>query len=82
MSYNRWQGDLEKLSNRDRLCFDIDEALAKKPHDFEGFLGFGDEVIFVEVRTMRIAPQITPSLTPMALKIVLAYAMQIGAIGI
>ena len=38
MSYNRWQGDIEKLSNRDRLCFDIDEVLAKKPHDFAGFL--------------------------------------------
>lgn len=38
MSYNRWQGSVDKLSNRDRLCLDIDEALAKKPHDFDGFL--------------------------------------------
>ena len=29
MSYNRWQGDIEKLSNRDQLCFNMDEALAK-----------------------------------------------------
>lgn len=33
ISYNRWQGDIEKLSNRDRLCLDMDAALAKKPHD-------------------------------------------------
>jgi hypothetical protein len=43
MSYNRWQGDTEKLSNRDRLCFDIDEALAKKPHDFAGFLSLMEQ---------------------------------------
>ena len=43
MSYNRWQGDIEKLSNRDRLCFDIDEALAKKPHDFDGFLSLMEQ---------------------------------------
>lgn len=44
MSYNRWQGDIEKLSNRDRLCFDMDEALAKKPHDFAGFLALMEQV--------------------------------------
>ena len=43
MSYNRWQGDIEKLSNRDRLCFDIDEVLAKKPHDFAGFLSLMEQ---------------------------------------
>jgi len=43
MSYHRWQGDVEKLSNRARLCFDIDEALAKKPHDFEGFLSLMEQ---------------------------------------
>ena len=44
LSYNRWQGDIEKLSNRDRLCFDIDEALAKKPHSFEAFLSLMEQV--------------------------------------
>lgn len=29
LNYNRWQSDVEKLSNRDRLCFDMDEALSK-----------------------------------------------------
>lgn len=43
LNYNRWQGDVEKLSNRDRLCFDMDEALSKKPHDFEGFLSLMEQ---------------------------------------
>lgn len=31
ISYNRWQGDIKKLSNRDRLCLDMDAALANNP---------------------------------------------------
>ena len=50
MSYNRWQGDIEKLSNRDRLCFDIDEALAKKPHDFVGFLSLMEQAGYTITR--------------------------------
>lgn len=55
MSYNRWQGDIEKLSNRDRLCFDIDEALAKKPHDFEGFLSLMEQAGYTIHRGKNIA---------------------------
>ena len=54
MSYNRWQGDIEKLSNRDRLCFDIDEALAKKPHDFDGFLSFMEQAGYIVTRGKNI----------------------------
>lgn len=31
------------MYNRDRLCFDIDEALAKKPHEFERFLSLMEQ---------------------------------------
>ena len=55
MSYNRWQGDVEKLSNRDRLCFDIDEALAKNPHDFEGFLSLMEQAGYTISRGKHIA---------------------------
>ena len=54
MSYNRWQGDIEKLSNRDRLCFDIDEALEKKPHDFAGFLSLMEQVGYTVTRGKNI----------------------------
>ena len=53
-SYNRWQGDIEKLSNRDRLCFDIDEALAKRPHDFEGFLSLMEQSGYTIARGRNI----------------------------
>lgn len=43
VSYNRWQGNVEKLSHRDRLCLAIDEALAKKPHDLDGFLSLMEQ---------------------------------------
>lgn len=55
VSYNRWQGDVEKLSNRDRLCFDIDEALAKKPHDFEGFLSLMEQAGYTISRGKHIS---------------------------
>lgn len=55
MSYNRWQGDVERLSNRDRLCFDIDEALAKKPHDFEGFLSLMEQAGYTISRGKHIS---------------------------
>lgn len=55
MSYNRWQGDVEKLSNRARLCFDIDEALAKKPHDLDGFLSLMEQAGYTVTRGKNIA---------------------------
>jgi len=54
MSYNRWQGDIEKLSNRDRLCFDIDEALVKKPHDFDVFLSLMEQAGYTITRGKNI----------------------------
>ena len=44
ISYNRWQGDIEKLSYRDRLCLDMDAALVKKPHDFDGFISLMEQL--------------------------------------
>lgn len=37
-SYNSWQGDVSRLSHRDRLCLAIDDALAQKPKTFDAFL--------------------------------------------
>jgi hypothetical protein len=38
LSYNRWLGGHEKLSNRDLLRMVIDAALEKEPQDFDAFL--------------------------------------------
>ena len=54
MSYNRWQRDVEKLSNRDRLCLDMDEALAKKPHSFEAFLSLMEQAGYTVTRGKNI----------------------------
>ena len=37
-SYDKWLGDQKKTSHRERICFAIDEALAKKPQSFEELL--------------------------------------------
>ena len=37
-SYNVWQGERKKLSNRDRLRYAIDDALAAKPKSFDAML--------------------------------------------
>lgn len=52
--YNRWQGDIEKLSNRDRLCLDMDAALAKKPHDLEGFYSLMEQAGYTVTRGKNI----------------------------
>lgn len=54
VSCNRWQGDIKKLSNRDRICFDIDEALAQKPHDFDGFLSLMERAGYTIARGKNI----------------------------
>lgn len=54
MSYNRWQGDIEKLSNRDRLCLDMDAALARKPHDLEGFYSLMEQAGYTVTRGKNI----------------------------
>ena len=54
ISYNRWQGDIEKLSNRDRLCLDMDAALAKKPHDLEGFYSLMEQAGYTVTRGKNI----------------------------
>ena len=37
-SYNKWEGDVSRLSHRDRLCLAIDDALSQKPRTFDAFL--------------------------------------------
>ena len=37
-TYDKWLGDQKKPSHRERICFAIDEALAKKPQSFEELL--------------------------------------------
>lgn len=54
ISYNRWQGDIEKLSNRDRLCLDMDAVLAKKPHDLEGFYSLMKQAGYTVTRGKNI----------------------------
>lgn len=38
-SYDKWLGDQKKPSHRDRICFVIDDALAKNPESFDALLG-------------------------------------------
>ncbi len=54
ISYNRWQGDIKKLSNRDRLCLDMDAALANKPHDLEGFYSLMEQAGYTVTRGKNI----------------------------
>lgn len=37
-SYDKWLGDLKKPSHRERICFAIDDALAKNPENFDALL--------------------------------------------
>lgn len=55
LDYNRWQGDAERLSHRDKLCLAIDEALAKKPHDFEGFLSLMEQAGYTFILGKHVA---------------------------
>ena len=55
VSYNKWQGNAERLTNRDRLCLDIDAVLAKKPHDLEGFLALMEQAGYTITRGKHIA---------------------------
>ena len=47
-------GGKERLSNRDRLCLDIDESLAKKPHSFEAFLFLMEQTGYTITRRKNI----------------------------
>ena len=47
-------GGKERLSNRDRLCLDIDERLAKKPHSFEAFLFLMEQTGYTITRRKNI----------------------------
>ena len=47
-------GGKERLSNRDRLCLDIDERLAKKPHSFEAFLFLMEQTGYTITRRKSI----------------------------
>ena len=37
-SYNKWLGDQKKPSHRERICFTIDDALAKNPESLDALL--------------------------------------------
>ena len=37
-SYDKWLGDQKKPSHRERICFAIDDALAKNPESFDALL--------------------------------------------
>lgn len=37
-SYDKWLGDKKKPSHRERICFAIDDALAKNPESFDALL--------------------------------------------
>ena len=37
-SYDKWLGDQKKPSHRERICFAIDDALAKNPENFDALL--------------------------------------------
>ena len=39
-SYDKWPGDQKKPSHRERICFAIDDVLAKNPESFDALLGF------------------------------------------
>lgn len=47
-------GGKERLSNRDRLCLDIDERLTKKPHSFEAFLFLMEQTGYTITRRKNI----------------------------
>ena len=56
-SYNRWlenSGQSKKLSNRGQLCRDMDEAIAKHPHDFESFLSLMEQTGYTIERGKHI----------------------------
>ena len=60
-SYDKWLGDKKKPSHRERICFAIDDALAKKPMDFEALLELlrqaGYEIKHGKVPSLRGAEQ-------------------------
>lgn len=37
-AYNKWRGNREKLTHRERICLAIDDALAQNPKSFEALL--------------------------------------------
>ena len=54
-SYNKWEGDISRLSHRDRLCLAIDDALAQKPATFDGFL------LLMKQRGYEVKGSVNPS---------------------
>lgn len=58
-SYNKWLGDKKKPSHRELLCTKIDEALAKKPPDFNSLLKLLEDA-GCEVRRGAVPSLIAP----------------------
>lgn len=56
-SYDKWLGDKKKPSHRERICFAIDDALAKNPESFDALLEFlcqaGYEIKHGKVPSLR-----------------------------
>lgn len=55
LSYNKWLGGYDKLSNRDLLRMAIDAALEKKPQDFDAFLALLKESGYTVARKGRLS---------------------------
>ena len=60
-SYDKWLGDKKKPSHRERICFAIDDALAKNPESFDALLELlsqaGYEIKHGKVPSLRGAEQ-------------------------
>ena len=60
-SYDKWLGDQKKPSHRERVCFAIDDALAKNPESFDALLELlhqaGYEIKQGKVPSLRGAEQ-------------------------
>ncbi|MEF2837136.1 MAG: relaxase/mobilization nuclease domain-containing protein, partial [Oscillospiraceae bacterium] len=60
-SYDKWLGDQKKPSHRERICFAIDDALAKNPDNFDALLELlhqaGYEIKRGKVPSLRGAEQ-------------------------
>ena len=55
LSYNKWRGGHDKLSNRDLLRMAIDAALEKQPQDFDALLALLKECGYSVARKSRLS---------------------------
>ena len=55
LSYNKWRGGHDKLSNRDLLRMAIDAALEKQPKDFDALLALLKDSGYSVARKSRLS---------------------------